>query len=375
MHPVLICTDSKNVLVYIDDGILYARDETSEPIKLLEEKVICVDGLNTRDGKVLIVAATKMSHIVMIEYSSEKINAKTLMVSRSKEEDKIKNIRLFEIENKICLLFILEYGEKNILSLQLYDEYYNSTAKAVDYISTQKDYICCADIEGNIHIVYTDIDMINRYKIFRWSKKDFEDRECSFFENSYYSISAVCDDKRLHLVYTVPEGDYVVLCYSDGEALQKISFGMRSDAEVSVYIKDENIHIMWAELNCIYECFSKSGGRDFTKPCKTVSLREDIKWVSLRCAKEPLKKYYDRGYADIKNLKAPYMVHNNNFNKKPKVYAEGERASEYARSVKDIHFDAEDILKRLDKIELRLEALLYSQENIIERLKNNNRGM
>lgn len=358
MLPMLIYTNSKKVLFYVQNGKLYSKEKFSQPKQITDSEIISFDGVCSKTGEIHIAASTKDSSVLYIRCTDKETITETLMVSRG-HTDAIKKINIFEISGRVSVIYTLEYDEKTMLVYQAYDGSKSYSPEVIDCIKNAGAFCSAADIDGNIHIIYSNDEEVNKYKIYKWSQKAFEDSECGITDE-FLKISAVFDDNDMHIVYTTDSGNYVILCYTDDlkKEEQKIGFGMRRDTLVSVWAYNKKTNALWVEGKTVYSCHSDMGSQ-FTTPMQSVVLGRNKIWCRIRSALNPHKLYFDCAAADIETFSAINMPQAETVRpEQVKAYADGERVAQYSKQQMLSALGSGELLKRLDAIELRLDGLM-----------------
>lgn len=193
MHDFLIKTSDERTLYFFEKDGICVKDLS---LKSNRYKVIYEDGIkdfSVEDmgfGEVGIVCQNKEGSIIFIKEDGDNFVKTTLLNNKSQVYyDKFFKLKLHG--NWLGLSYIIEYNGNNILSFQIINNE-NEPPLAVDYI-TGKTYFSFVDLN------YDRIFFYNRenefgYKIFKWSKKSFEDYEKLSDGQIIYSINDFKDN-------------------------------------------------------------------------------------------------------------------------------------------------------------------------------------
>ena len=216
-------------------------------------------------GHMHIVAVTLRGDIVYMKYDFTSWTSYTVMESRS-GDSKTHHIRLFSISGRMNLWYVYEHHGKNLLVHQVFDgPDAIGRANVIDALCDKKIFTVCCDNDLNTHILYVDEDEFCRYKVYLWSKKEYEERQVDF--DNIRSIYAVSDEKStVHVAYTERRQEYNVVSYTrlGSPVSRTVGFGVGIRCEPCIIVSQNTVIIQFCDDLEGAQCKSTDGGLSFS---------------------------------------------------------------------------------------------------------------
>ena len=320
-------------------------------------------------GHIHIVAITLRGDIVYFKYDFNSWTTYTVMQSHS-GSSKTSHIRLFSISGRMNLWYVYEHQEKNLLVHQIFDGPDTiDRANVVDTLCDKKIFTLCCDNDLNTHILYVNEEEFCKYKVYRWSKKDYEERETDI--DNIRSIYAVSDEKStIHVAYTERKQEYNVVSYAKlGTSVARtVGFGVGIRCEPCIIVSKNTVIIQFCDdIECA-QCKSTDGGLTFS-PVQTI---DNIKNGRESCGSYRFRKnglcigINNVLFRDDEKFAGDFLM-SDMFSEDEKTYF-SEVEEYYAKSFDRVN-DNVDFARRLNSVEDKLNQLLelisrhYDNEN------------
>lgn len=241
------------------------------------------------EGCFHLVTQTDSGTMIYLIYDHSNWRKYVILNSRSAKNEMLK-FKIFVCGGKIHCFYILSFNGKSMLVHHIFNAMERIDApNVISYTDTAKNFSCCCDTNGNIHIFFFDEDSKFRYKIYSLSNKNYADSIVET-DDDIKNISAVCSQNgKIHLLYTAKiKAYYALIYYNPDEKERKIlNFGEPSPTDTCIFTKGDSVFAQWRERNVFYRCISENGGA-FKKPTpigETKSRRAYL--IRVRTAENP----------------------------------------------------------------------------------------
>lgn len=252
-----------------EKNLVYSTEQTGICVlykDVADDFDISLDSL----GHIHIALVTFRGDIVYLKYDFNSWTSYTVMESRS-GSSKTCLIRLFSISGRMNLWYVYEHLGKNLLVHQIFDSPDTiGRANVIDALCDKKIFTACCDNDLNTHILYVDEEKFCKYKVYRWSKKDYEEREVDI--DNIRSIYAVSDEKStIHIAYTERKQEYNVVSYAnlDTSLHRTVGFGVGIRCEPCIIVSENTVIIQFCDDVESAQCKSSDGGLTFS-PVQTI---------------------------------------------------------------------------------------------------------
>lgn len=255
-----LCTDENKRLILKSGEVLKS---------VMENSIGDFDGVFNSSGIFYIAAANSEGGIDCLVFDGE--NTRQIpVVSGKSGVSQISGIRILCINNRFSLWYCLEYESDLLLVNQFFDSQGKADAPfAVDRLSGRKCFSVCCDADFNTNVFYKDKDGRSRYLKYCWNQKKFEAGTDGLFGyDDVVSISSVCDEDKIHLVFVARRSDYYGVYYKNTESAQEtvLGFGVGAGCSTAVCSDGGSVRVYWTDNYESCECLSTDGGKTFGKP-------------------------------------------------------------------------------------------------------------
>lgn len=358
MHDFLIKTSDERTLYFFENDGICVKDLS---LKSNKYKVIYEDGIkdfSVEDlgfGEVGIVCQNKAGSIVFIKENGTDFIKTTLLNNKSQVYyDKFFKLKLHG--NWLGLSYIIEYNGNNILSFQIINNE-NEPPLAVDCI-TNKTYFSFVD-QNFDRIFFYNRENEFGYKIFKWSRKSFEDYEKLNDGQIIYAINDFSDN--YYIVY-LNENKYYLKTVKRKDDIFEINdypldFIDLFD-EISMMIENENLWIVVKRYNFTFG--RKTDINDILFSSQYNFFCEgEIRKIPVS-VKDKDKKIEDC-FGNLKDLRPELILYKSLFDFKNSI-----KAKEKISDKKETETERLEIY--ITKLELRLKEL---EKSVAYLLKNN----
>ncbi len=266
MDKILLIDRQGDKWIFNCDGkgrLCYSKNGENEQI-LLNNAKEDFDIITDNDGNFHLVLQTADGNLVCLIYDFENWKKYIILQSRT-DKNCMSNFKLFYHNGKTHCFYLFKSGEKTMLVHHIFSASNPSvTPEVISYADPSKNFSCCIDADGDIHIFYFNENSLFQYKIF--SSNRYEDRSLSAEDDikSIYSIYG----NGIHLLYTAKMKSYYTLVYYNLNAKERkiISFGDSNISSCCIYTHENDIFVQWRERTRCYQCQSSDSGATFKKP-------------------------------------------------------------------------------------------------------------
>ncbi len=243
--------------------LCYSKNGENEQI-LINNAKEDFDIITDTDGNFHLVVQTLDGNLVCLIYDFDNWKKYIILQSRS-DRINMSKFKLFCHNGKTHCFYLLESGGKTMLVHHIFTASSPSvTPEVISYADTSKDFTCCMDTNGDIHIFYFNENSVLQYKLY--SSNRYTDLTLPV-EDDIKSIYSVYDN-GIHLLYTAKVKSYYTLIYYNLNAKERkiISFGDSNISSNCIYTHGNDIFVQWRERTRCYQCSSDDGGTTFKKP-------------------------------------------------------------------------------------------------------------
>ncbi|MBQ6999198.1 MAG: hypothetical protein IJN62_05365 [Clostridia bacterium] len=266
MDKILLIDRQNNKWIFNCDGkgrLCYSKNGENEQI-LLNNAKEDFDIITDNDGNFHLVLQTADANLVCLIYDFENWKKYIILQSRT-DKNCMSKFKLFYHNGKTHCFYLFKSGEKTMLVHHIFSPSNpSSTPEVISYADPSKDFSCCMESDGSIHIFYFNENAVFQYKIF--SSNRYEDRSLPVEDN----IRSICSiyGNGIHLLYTAKMKSYYTLVYYGLNAKERkiISFGDSNISACCIYTHENNIFVQWRERTRCYQCHSNDSGTTFKKP-------------------------------------------------------------------------------------------------------------
>lgn len=259
---------SQRQTFFVDDDGMFYHEKDGEERYLLSDGISPVfDATVDALGFVHIAAVSAAGDIVYFGYDFSSWKKYTVMSDRSGNA-RIKSLRIICISGRLNLWYSFEYDDKKLLTHQIFDGAdMIGKPEVVDELGYRGNFSVCCDNDLNTHIFYADTQGKSRYRIFEWSRKEYDERP--FEHENIGTISCICDCRNVVWVTFVvrSHGYYVVCCgNANGNEMKSVGFGVDAGCVPNIISLDNTVIVQWSDNFETAECVSYDGGKNFSAP-------------------------------------------------------------------------------------------------------------